>query len=309
MNSPDDSPMGRLSRALAAAAPSRAVLDALTGELPPVAPGQLWRARRGARSLLVLVSASSRATVDVSPVTIDEASDADAVNLPAAASTIAAPLTVWLDLTRTVPMRTLEQYTGHLTRTVNVVGGGAVGTDVLAWVARKGRPGAAVVAPTDPAAVFRARLVDTLDEFADAPVPVGSGELPSILKRIGIGRGELAALLLVTTGVALQVWRGLRALTVEEAERLAPRVDRDPEELLHANPAPPEPLLTWMSQPAQRRKVVALANKHKVDEDTAFTHATYSTLALAARATGDRDPDLMWAALGQRYFESVLEQA
>ena len=105
MTSRDESPVGRLSRALAASAPPAAFLSALN-EFPEVAPGQLWRARRGSRTLLVLICAVDGATVELAPVTIDDGANADAVELPAAASELAAPLTVWRPLAASVPMRT-----------------------------------------------------------------------------------------------------------------------------------------------------------------------------------------------------------
>lgn len=301
MSSPG-SPLERLSRALTAATPPRAVLDALAGDPPNVESGQLWRARRGDRSLLVLLlSAPGGPTVEVSPVTIDQDSDTDAVLLPPDASTLEAPLTVWLGLARWVPMRTLEQYTGDLELHRSDDG-------VRAAVVDAGRPGEASFSPADPKVVFRAGLVDSLDELAVAPVPSGTGKLAELLRNSGLGVQELGATLGVPSSVVLELRRGRRPLSVENAERLASAVGRDAEQLLAANPAPPEPLLIWMSQPAQRKKVLALARIKNLDEDTAFVHATYSTYALAARTTGDRDAESAWAALGEQYFQSVLHE-
>lgn len=302
MSSHDDSPVGRLSRALAAAAPPKAVLDALAGKPPEVESGQLWQARRGNRSMLVLISAEDGATVEVSPVTIDEVSDSDSVDLSPETSVLEAPLTVWLGLTRWLPMRTLEQYTGDLT--IDCPGDG-----VLAAIARAGRTGEAAVSPADPKVVFRAGMVDTLDELAATPLPSGTGELAGILRNAELGVQELGALLDVPGSVVLELRRGRRALSAEEAARLASAVGRDAEQLLGANPTPPEPLLMWMSRPAQRRKVIALAKMKDLDEDTAFSHATFSTFALAARTSGDRYAESAWAALGQRYFQSVLDES
>lgn len=302
MNSPGDSPTGRLSRALAAAAPPRRVLDALAGEPPEVEPGQLWRARRANRSLLVLTSARDGATVEVSPVTVDEVSDSDAVDLPAAASALSAPISVWLGLTRWLPLRALERYTGDLLI-------GSAGEQILDAVTDAGHPGSPALSPADPKIVSRARMLDTLAELAAIPVPAGSGELAELLREERIPLGDLEQLLLLPTAGALDVARGRRPISAEQAQQLAARVGRDPEQLLAANPAPPPALVEWMSRPAQRRKLVRLAQKAQLNEDTAFSHATYSVYAMAARAAGDREADAAWAALGQRYFEAVLDDA
>lgn len=296
------SSLERLSRALTAATPPRAVLDALVGDPPNVEPGQLWRARRANKSILVLLlSTPGGMSVEVSPVTIDEHSDPDAFYLSPDLSTLQAPLTVWLGLTRSVPMRTLEQYTGDLELDRSADG-------VREAVVNAGRPGEAPASPADPKVVLRAGLVDALDDLAAAPVPSGTGELPEILKNSGLGPQELGALLEVPGSDVLELRRGRRPLSPEGAKRIASAVGRHAEQLLEANPTPPEPLLIWMSRPAQRQKVLALARIKNVDEDTAFAHATYSTYALAARTSGDRNAESMWAALGERYFQSVLHE-
>lgn len=300
MNPVDDSPIERLQRALAAAAPPKAVLDALDGEPPEVGPGQLWRARRGTRTLLVLVSAADAAIIEVSPVTIGEVSDTDAVDLAPGTSALNAPLTVWLGMTRQVPMRTLEQYTGALT--VNK------GRGVLEAVAQARRADTPVGTAADPAAVTRAGILDTVEELTAAPLPSGTGELAAILKAAHVGTQELGALLAVPGFEVLKLRRGQRAISADEADRLAPVVNRPPGQLLESNPTPPEALLTWMSHPAQRPKITKLAEQKHIDEDTAFSHATFSTFALAARTAGDRTADSAWAALGQRYFQSVLNE-
>lgn len=302
MTSRDESPTGRLSRALAAAAPPRAFLDALADDLSEVVPGQLWRARRGSRSLLVLICAVDGAVVQLAPVTIDDGSNADAVDLPASASELAAPLTVWPYLSASVPMRTLEQYSGQLM--LDYPGG-----DVLDGVIKAGRPGPATASATDPTLVLAARMLDTLDELATAPLPRGTGELPSLLKGAGLGVRELGELLQVPGAAVLELRRGQRAISGEQAQTLAPMVGRGEEELLAANPSPPEPLVVWMSRPPQRRRVAKLAKAKGLDEDRAFAHATFSSFALAARTAGDRDDESVWAALGERYFQSVLDDS
>lgn len=298
MTSRDESSVGRLSRALAAAAPPAAFLDALM-ELPEPAPGQLWRARRGSRSLLVLICAVDGATVGLAPVTIADGSTADAVELPAASSELAAPLTIWRRLATSVPIRTLEQYNGKLL--LDYPGG-----DVLDGVVKAGRPGPATVSATDPTLVLAARMRDTLGMLAAAPLPGGTGQLPSLLKAAGLAVRDLGELLGVPGATVLGLRRGQQALSAEQAHTLAPVVGRDADVLLAANPTPPEPLVEWMSQPAQRAKVRQLADARHVDEDTAFADATYSTFALAARIAGDRGAVSAWAALGERYFQSVL---
>jgi transcriptional regulator with XRE-family HTH domain len=293
--------VGRLSRALAAAAPPSRLLDALDA-LPDVAPGQLWRARRGSTSLLVLVIGVDGAVVELAPITIDDGSNADALDLPSDASELGAPLTVWRTRVASVPMRSLEQYIGKL-----LLDHG--GDNVLDAVIEAGRPGAAAVSATDPTLVVAARMTDQLAELAAAPLPGGTGELPSLLKASGLGVGELGQLLGVSSATVLELRRGQRAISAEQAQSLAPRVGADPESLLAANPTPPELLVVWMSRPPQRRRIVRLAQNRHVDEDTAFADATYSSFALAARSSGDRGAESAWAELGERYLQSVLDES
>lgn len=302
MTSGHESQLGRLSHALAAATPPAAFLDALARNLPEVMPGQLWLARRGTRSLLVLICSVDGAMVELIPVTIDDGSNAEAVDLPAISSELAAPLTVWRALVSSVPMRTLESYCGQLLLDHS-------GGNVLDGIVKAGLPGPAAVSAADPTLVLAARLLDELDDFAGAPLPGGTGELPSVLKASGLGVRELGDLLEVPGATVLELRRGQRAISAEQARTLAPVIDRDATELLAANPTPPEPLVVWMSRPPQRRRISQLSRLKNVDEDTAFADATYSTFALAARTSGDRGAESAWAALGERYFQSVLDES
>lgn len=300
MTSRDEPARQRLSRALSAAAPPKAVLDALN-ELPEVARGQLWRARHDSRSALVLIVGVDGATVDVVPVSIDDVSNADAVELPADASALDAPLSVWAHMPASVPMRTLEQYIGAFL--LDYPGG-----NVLEGVINAGRPGTAAVSAAEQSLVFAAGIADTLEQLAAAPLPGGTGQLPSILKATGLPVGELGSLLGVSSAIVLELRRGERALSAEQARALASALGRDEEELLEANPTPPEPLVVWMSRPPQRRRLIALAKAKSLDEDRAFSHATFSAFALAARAVGDREAESKWAVFGERYFQSVLDE-
>lgn len=296
----DESPRDRAARALAAAAPAPAFLDALN-TLPDVAPGQLWRARRGLHGLLVLVVAVDGAMVEVVPASVMEGSNSDAVDLPEEASVLRAPLTIWAALTASVPMRTLEQFNGSLL--LDLPGGG-----VLNGVLKAGRPGPAAVSAAEESIVFAARLTDLLIELADAPLPGGTGQLPSLLKASGLRSAELSSLLGVDTSAALDLRRGQRALSAQQAQALATALGRDEQDVLASNPTPPEPLVVWMSRPPQRRRVIALAHAKGIGEDRAFADATFSALALAARTSGDADAESKWAALGERYFQSVLDE-
>jgi hypothetical protein len=179
----------------------------------------------------VLISAADGVAVEASAVTIDEFSDADAVDLPPAASALSAPITVWLGLTRRLPMRTLEQYTGDVT--VDSAGQG-----VLATVAKAGRRGEAAVSPADPKIVFRARMIDTLDEIEAAPIPQGTGQLASMLKDAQVPVSELGELLDVNNAAVLALCRGQRVLDAEQAARLAPRLGRKPRRAVGGQPGP-----------------------------------------------------------------------
>jgi transcriptional regulator with XRE-family HTH domain len=301
MNVASGSPAERLARALANAALPEQLRRALASAPPDPLPGQLWRARRDDTSMLVLLADVEPTAVYAIPVTMDDSySTEDSVVLDRDASPLGLKLMVWPELARALPMRVLERYAGDLELP-------GADTNPMGAVRAVGRPGRRVISPADPALEYRGRISDEAAFLAAASEPSGSGELPDILASAGLPTAELARVLNVSSTEVLRLRRGERLMGSAEAARLAPVLGLAPDDLMAANPAPPDSLLAVASRPGRRAQVVALARVKNISEDSAFTRALFETYALAARASGDKDSAEAWDARLDRYFQMVLD--
>jgi transcriptional regulator with XRE-family HTH domain len=251
--------------------------------------------------MLVLLAHVEPTAVYAIPMTMDDAyGTEDSVVLERDASPLGVSLTVWPELARTLPMRVLERYAGDL----DLPGADTNPIDAIRAV---GSPGRRAISPADPALEYRGRISDEAAFLAAASEPSGSGELPDILASAGLPTAELARVLDVSSTEVLRLRRGERLIGSAEAARLAPVLGRAPDDLMAANPAPPDSLLAVASNPRRRAQVVALARLKSISEDSAFTRALFETYALAARASGDRDSAEAWEARLDRYFQMVLD--
>lgn len=282
---------GRLRAALAASGLPRAVRRAWEGTPPAPEPGQVWRARWGTITLLLLILEATSRAVRAAPVTLDVAAvDDSAVLIPQEASELAVPLAVWLEDSTSLPLRVLDRHLGALTVTV---------TDLSE--ARRGRP---VLSAADDRAVLRAQRQDALDVLATARwAPEGDGNLKNLL---GPAMKDLGDLLGIPNRTVIALGRGIVALTPEQAERLAPVVGHPAERLLAANPALPEDLVADLDLPAYRAKVVRLARRRGIDEIQAWLTTGFAVAAVAHRQTEGEAPS--WTERLDRYFSLVLDE-
>lgn len=284
-------------RAAVSASPVPAGLRAAwTGSAPDPEPGQVWRARATGISELVLLATVEARTVAAAPVTIDaEYADDQALTVPAELSPLGVPTTVWLGLIQTVPMRTLDRFTGRLA---------PVDADVAKVMRDIGQPGAALVSAVQPLAEYRARLADSIDKLAAVSTDIsGTGELAGLLTAAGLKPGRLVELGLDTPR-ALAVTRGIAAVNEYEAEVLARELGRSIEDVLAANPAPPPELVMWLDRPRRRRQLEQLAHQRGIGSEDARVHAAYDVYALAAREPGG---GVDWSARLDRYFALALD--
>jgi len=296
-----ESPADRLAAALAGAAVPEQFRRAFTSTPPDPRPGQLWRARRVDTLMLVLLTQVEPTAVDAVPVTMDDDySTEDSVVLERDASPLGVSLTVWPELARTLPMRVLERYAGDL----ELAG---ASTNPIGAVRAVGRPGRSAVSPADPVLEYRTRTSDDAAFLAAASDPSGSGELPDTLAGAGLPTTELARILGVSPADVLRLRRGERLIGPAEAARLAPVLGLAADDLVAANPAPPDALLAVASRPQRRAQVMALARVKRISEDAAFTRAVFETYAMAARATGESDSAEAWEVRLDRYFQMVLD--
>ncbi len=244
---------------------------------------------------MLLVTVTDR-SVTAAPVTVDaDYADGHALTVPADASPLGVPTTVWIGLTDTVPMRTLDRSAGRLA---------PADADVLSAVRGTGQPGAAVVSAAQPVAEYRARLADCMDALAAVSTEIpGTGELRSLLAAAGLKPSRLVELGMGTPR-ALAVSRGTAAVNEQEANALGTELNRTVDEILSANPAPPADLVTWLDRPRRRRHLEQLADQRGIGTDEARVHAAYDVYALAAREPGG---SIDWNARLDRYFDLVLD--
>jgi hypothetical protein len=287
----------RFHAAVTASAVSAGLHAAWTGATPDPEPGQIWRVRVDDIVELVLLVTVTDRSVTAAPATIDaDYADDQALTVPADASPLGVATTVWLGLTDTVPMRTLDRCAGRLTPD---------NADVPTAVRGIGQPGAAVVSAAQPVAEYRARLAACMYALATVSSDIpGTGELPSLLRAAGVKPGRLAEFGMETPR-ALAVARGTAAVNEHEAGALATELDRTVEDILAANPAPPAELVTWLDRPRRRPKLEQLARQRGISTEEARLHAAYDLYALAAREPGG---SIDWNARLDRYFELALDE-
>jgi hypothetical protein len=277
----------RLLLALQAAQLPEAVRAAWSAEPPRPDLGQFWRASHDQVARFVLVVGIDGDAVDVAPVTLDiERTTDDALLLEADDSDLDVPLAVWLPLRRSVARHLLDRYTGNLHMAVDAV--------------RKSPTGRPVVSVLEASAMERAVLEDDMDELAAAGASAPSlaeliSEIPlSDLQHLGF-----------PTPLILQLRRGLRAVTDDEAGRLAPLAGVSPAALLEANPPLPQELVRSLDSPAGRELIAEFKRSVGPDQYQDARRAVgYGAFALAARETDRGDID--WLARIRRYVQAVL---
>lgn len=292
MSEANRTPSAQLRAALTAAALPPSVRRAWSEPPTEPAPGQIWGARWGTVTQLLLILDAPSRSVRAAPVTLDvDAADESSAVLLATNSELSAPLVLWLADATSLPLRVLDRFLGSLTVDLQELS-----------VAAHGHP---VLTSIDQRNVHRARLQDALNVFVAARwAPQGSGNLKALL-----GPADpktLARVLEVPDRVVIALRRGKAALTPEQAERLAPVVHQPVEALLGANPPLPEDLVADLDHPAYRAKVVALARRRGIDETRAWLTAGFAVAAVAHRQTDGEAPS--WTDRLDRYFALVLDE-
>ncbi|MFI7679388.1 hypothetical protein [Actinophytocola sp. NPDC049390] len=293
MSDVQKSPRARLRGALAAAALPPALRQTWATPPPDPTSGQLWRARWGAVTQLLLVLESAAQSVRAAPVTSDpDMADDSAGILAEGASDLSIPLVVWLDDAASVPLRVLDRFVGALAEQHRRV------QDVP-----RGRP---IVSDVDERAVQRARGQDAMDVFVSARwAPEGTGTLKEILGKAD--RSRLSAVLALPDRQVIALLRGRKGVTPDQAERLAPVVGESAEVLLASNPPLPEDLVADLDLPVYRAMVNALAKRRGLEEIEAWRFAGYAVAGVANRQT--EGPALSWREQLDRYFEAVLDDS
>lgn len=229
--------------------------------------------------------------VRVAPVSFDEEADDSAVVAPAPTHDIGVDFVVWIEDSTDVPIRVLEAKLGQLAQP---------GVDGLPRGTRNW-------GPTDPRTRHRARMQDLLDALAEATWAPESNTGVHLADLLATADIRDVAKALGSVQEAAQLRRGQGWLTPEQAEKLAPVLSKNPDELLEANPELPDDLVTTMDQPQVRAWVDAFAALRDQDEVTAWRTAAYGVFALAAREH-TRTPSTNWVARVRAYFDAILDE-
>jgi hypothetical protein len=237
-----------------------------------------------ARFVLVLTAGDEK--VDVAPVTLDtELMTDEAFIADAALTDFALPVAVWLPLRRSVERLVLDRYVGDMHMAVDAI--------------RQLPTGRPLFSPLEDRAMERAVLEDDMDELSAASARPAS--LADLLAAVPLPQLHAAGF---PVPLVLQLRRGLRAVSDEEAERLAPLVGVSPAVLLAANPPLPERLVRDLDSDVGRAFVEQYQRARGGDAELARLSVGYGAYALAARETEKGDID--WLARIQRYVQAVL---
>jgi len=282
----------------------RNVNDSLTGfpttTVSSARPGQVWRARWDDALALVFIDAildGARNLVRVAPVSIGtDVADDTAVILPIESSPLSVAMSVWPDLVTDIAEIVLERWITGVETFASLAEVTAAAND---GQLRRGLPVLNELSPRHQERLLLELAMEVLSLAAD--LPSGNGRLEAILA--GVSTATVAGVLNVDSRVALQILRGLVFIDRQQAHLLANVVDRDPRELLDANPAAPDELLATMTALRRGAAIRALAAKQQVSESQAFSTALRGVFALAARKEGTTTD---WVGRADSYFEVSL---
>jgi len=247
----------------------------------------LWLARwSGATVMLLVISESTPQTVLAAPVTVEPGLlDQEAVIVEPSANALGLPITVWLGITREVPIQTLERRLGELPPQSLDTARSTSKTGFLPDT-EQGPP-----LGSSPSAEKKAELEDLLESWL---TDLKSSPFPSTTMESGPMQGkrpftlqQVMEALNVPQRKAMNVIRGTFQLSPAETEQLALHAGL-PAEAVSSLAAPlPNELLVELQQPRWRFLVRAEAKKLDTDEPAARLAVAREAYALAARQKGE----------------------
>lgn len=249
------------------------------------ATGDVWRASWAGTSLLVLITATSGATVTGAAVTPPETGDEQTLVLTADASPLrGVPFHVWLGVRAELPIRALDERVGSVPH--------AFMEQVRADAGGDFPP---ITSFLDDRAGLRADLQERISALAAAEwqsAQVG----PGLRDLVGVPPGQFAKALGILPGDATQIYERRRTLDNEAVERVAATFNLETDAVLAATtPLIPAEILSLFDHPRRCRLVRRRARQEGTSE-VAVMHSIADPLAqMAARTTGHEQPD--WEAL------------
>lgn len=257
--------------------------------------GQIWRAVHEDITLLVLCLEIESAAVRAAPVTLGESPEqAGILMLDPSQTKLGVPAAVWVGLVRSVPLNVLD-------RPVDVIDDEVI-VRVLGLLRRGAATAATPTSLADISAGDRAALADDLA----ALVGVGAAAQPThpepdVAGGVGVNDpaafNELVARLGISLPAALELIDGKRIPSTQERAALQDVLGGVPA------PVPPPPgLLLEFSRPKWRGLVRQRGQRHNLTDGQARLDLAYEVGAMAARQTGDQEPD--WSERIRRWADA-----
>lgn len=255
----------------------------------------LWTARWSGSTILLLIihESSDPQKVLAAPVTIEPGlQDQESIVVDASANDLGVPVTVWLGITREVPIQTLERPLGGLPPETLETASRASRSQPLRDAEH------AIQQLTSTSAEQRAEMEDILDRWIEdlQPLPSAAPEQVTtqgtIQGKPSITLKQVMDALHVPQRMAMNIVRGNYQLSPGEARQLALHIGSSPDALSSIAEPLPNELLLELQQPRWRLLVRSEAERLKTDEPAARLSVAREAFALAARQSG-RDTD-MW---------------
>jgi hypothetical protein len=245
----------------------------------------LWLARwSGATVMLLVISESTSQTVLAAPVTVEPGLlDQEAVIVEPSANTLGLPITVWLGITREVPIQTLERQLGELP------------PHALDTARSTSKPGFLPDTEQDPlpwsspSAEKKAELEDILESWLTdlKPLPSTATESGPTREKPPLTLQQVMEALNIPQRKAMNVIRGTFQLSPAETEQLALHTGLPADALSSLATPLPNELLVELQQPRWRFLIRTEAKKLKTDEPAARLAVAREAYALAARQKGE----------------------
>lgn len=245
----------------------------------------VWLARwSGATVMLLVISESTPQTVMAAPVTVEPGLlDQEAVTVEPSANTLGLPITVWLGITREVPIQTFERRVGELPSHALDTARSTSKTDLLPDAEQD------LLHWSSPSAEKKAELEDILESWLRdlKPFPSSTTKSGPTHEKPPFTLQQVMEALNVPQRKAMNVIRGTFQLSPAETEQLALHTGLSADALSSLAAPLPDELLFELQQPRWRFLIRTEAKKLKTDESEARLAVAREAFALAARQKGE----------------------
>jgi len=271
----------------------------LTPNPAGVRSGQMWRARWDDVVATVFIDSlvgGTRNEVRVAPITIGaDSADERAIVLPENSSTLAVELSVWPQLVTNIAEVVLERWVANVERFPSLAEiEQAAASGDLSY-------GFPILNNSSQRAADRRLLELVMESLASAADLIsGNGSLPDLIVAAGITVTALAKRLNVANAIALGLAKGTVPLDLQQARLLSDLLERDPTELMRANPSVSEDLVTAVTSQGRHGAVRQIAVVDRDTDSEALATIVQGALALAARGDG------RWVARVDLYLQVRL---